>query len=885
MTWPMMRRIPTQATSWLVAQLQQHAWIILPQTLLTLATILLSTLSFVLLIAAGSSCHFVVSTSTAGGGLTVTESSAREEGYIDDGFVITTYEEQQYYYASFGIFCEDDDTNNNSDSDEISALIVIVRLFYLLSLILTFSLVIMTILWIMQLSTSTSYSCCCNYNNEEDKVWKRMAHLAITSIICHIPVLLLLLDSRHCTDDDDDDDDGGRCALGNGSLPYFLSMFALTALLLLVKLNTMPDWKEEYELYKLVRQRDVEIEQLDDDMTIEKKDGHNFIEDPKNSTMMSDDDYYDNDCDDNDNRENMDEERVKVNCLMNVRIHSITERRRRRRCPTKPPPLVIQCPVSEDEDNNSSMIMTMMMPTNDISKSPRRYKGIEEQEQQQQQRTSSSPTSVIVDNIDCEFQSPPLPTPVCSVMVVNDEELGHHHPSFNNTYLQLSFSTINNNNNNQVQIMSSDDEVMHNNIPQSNDYNDSENVSPENDNQYSSSCNDSKGSNTTYDNIGVNRSSTELIPTRKINIAKDPELDMYPSDSSVSELSLDSEDEQQGQQSKPHSCQGACNDNKTKIATTSDCSIYISDSSADDGEFTSDDNSESEMYAIIAGVRKLNRRMSGKTAPQYKRRRRRKGTSEDVSTVKSFTSHGSLLDKIIPEELTEGDVPSPPRLTISTKTKKKREDHHHHHQHHHDGEVDDCYPSLNNSDEVSTYEELQSLQPSSPEKEIESKKYDHNSEYDDIHQLLEKSGDISFGSSSGYGGDVVSDSDESMSLRASQARKHRIVSAHRVSLLPHNSDTDEYDDDFRGITNSPPSLAVTGLVTCENQLNDASKDSNIDRNSNHINSAWQARQVRMARLRMSRGEQEKPSPTLEPEGKIIRSIDSVVACYSDENSI
>jgi hypothetical protein len=887
MTWPMMRRIP----SWLVVQqLQQFAWIVLPQTLLTLATILLSTLSFILLIAAGSSCNFVVSTSVGG----LAESSAREEGYIDDGFVITTYEEQQYYYTSFGIFCEDNDNNSDSDSEgEVGALIFIVRLFYLLSLILTFSLVIMTLLWIMQLSTSsTSYSYyCTNNNNEEDKVWKRLAHLAITSIICHMPILLLLLDSRHhCTNDDDDD--GGRCALGNGSLPYFLDMFALTALILLVKFNTMPDWKEEYELYKLVRQRDVEIEQLDDNMTIEKKkDGHNvIIEDPKNSTMMSDDDYYDNDNnndddDDNENRENMDEERRVVNCLMNVRIHSSTERRRR--CPTIPP--LIICPVSEDDDNNSSMMMTMMMPTNTISKSPRRYKGIEEQEQQQQPRTSSSPTSVIVDNYDCEFQSPPLPTPVCSVMVVNDEELGHHHPSFNNTYLQLSFSTINNNN--QVQIMSSDDEVMHNNIPQSNDYDDSENVNPENDNQYSSSCNDSKGSNTTNDNICVNRSSTKLNPTRIVNLAKegvhqynDPELDMYPSDSSVSELSLDSEDEHQDQQSIPHSRQDASvhnNDIQTKIAKADCSSIYLSDSSADGGEFTSDDNdSESEMYTIIAGVRKLNRRMSGKAAPQYKRQRRRKGMS-DVLTVKSFTSHGSLLDKIIPEELTEGDVTSPPRLTSSTRKKKKREDHHH--QHHHDGEVDDCYPSLNHSDEVSTYDELQSLQSSSPVKEIESKKYDHNSE-NDIHQLLEKSGDISFGSSSGDGGDVVSDYDESMSLRASQARKQRILSAQRVSLLPHDSDKDEYNDDFRGITNSPPSLAVTGLVACENQLHDASKDSNIDRNSNHINSAWQARQVRMARLRMSRGEQEKPSPTLEPEGKIFRAIDSVVA-YSDENSI
>jgi len=825
----------------------------------------------VLLIAAGSSCNFVV-TSTDGG---LTESSAREEGYIDDGFVTTTTttEEQP---ASFGIFCE---YYNNSDSEEGVGvvMIVFVRLFYLLSLVLTFVLVIVTLLWSMHSSTSTSYGSYCNYNNDnnEDELWKRLARLSITSIICHVPVLLLLLDSRHhCTDDDDDDDDndddGGRCTLGNGSLSYFLSILALTSLILVVKFNTMPDWKEEYELWKLVRQRHVvEMEKLDD-MTIEKKkkDGHNdVIEDPKNSTMMSDDDDYDND-DDNNNRENMDEER----------------RVERRRCPTIP--LVIQCPVSEDEDKNSSMMMTMtmmMMPTNDTSKSSRGYKGNIVQNEtneraevkkcggERQQRTSSSPTSVIVENVCCEFQ-PPLPTtPVCSVMVVTDEELGHH-PSFNNTYLQLSFSTINNN---QVQIMYNDDEVMHNNIPKSNDFDDTENVNPGND------------------------------PTRIVNLAKegvhqyeDPELDMYPSDGSLSELSLDSDDDrQQSQQSISHSHQDACNDNKTKIAKA-DCSsiIYLSDSSAD-GEFTSDDNdSESEMYAIIAGVRKLNRRMSGKTAPQYKRRRRRKGTSDDVSTVKSFMSHGSLLDKIIHEESAECDVPSPPRMTISTRKKKKREDDHHHRQH--DGEVDDCYPSLNNSNELTNYEELlQSLQSSSSVSEIDSMKNDHNPE-NDIHALLDRSGDFSCGD----GGDAVSDSDESMSLRASQARKQRIVSAQRFSLLPHDSNKDEYDDvnvynscnsvnsdgvNFRGISNSPPSLAVIGAIACENELSDASKKhiTDISSNSNHINSSWQARQVRMARLRMSRGEQEKPSPALEPEGKIIRAIDSIVTCYSDENSI
>lgn len=750
-------------------------------------------------------------------------------------------------------------------------------------------------------STSTSYyySYCNNYctiNNvhEDDKLWKRLAHLAIMAISCQLPILLLLLDSRHCTTSSQVSEEGRCTTLGNGSVSYFLSLFALTALLIIVKFNTMPDWKEEYELWQLLRQRNHEIIKNGDNMTMieKKKDGHNVIEDPKNSTMMSDDDDYDDDVN-HGNREYMDEERRVVNCLNNVGIHS-TEKR----YPTIP--MVIQCPVSKDEHNSRSiMMMTMMMPANnDITKSsPHLYKGnimqIEtneqaqvkcggEQELQQQQRMSSSPTSVIVDN-GYEFHSPPLTPPACSVMVVKDEELR------NNSYLQLSFSTINNDN----KVIISNVDIKHV-ISQPNDYDDT------------SACNDCKVRDTTNDIIGVNRSSIELSPTRSPNQVEDgihqqhddPELDMYPSDSSLSELSLDSDDEHQSKQSKPqlHPHQDACIDDDNVSKTTNNaihCNIYFS---ADNVEFTSDDNddSESEMYAIIAGVRKLNRRMSGKTAPQYKRRRLRKGMDNDVSTVKSFTSHGSLFDKIIHEESAEGDVPSPPRMTISTKKKKKREDHNQHHE----GEVDDCYPSLINSDEVLKFNELQSLQ--SPLKEI-VKKNDNNPE-ENIHPFLDRNGDISCGSSGGdINDDVVSDSEASMSLRASQARKQRILSGQRFSLLLHDSDKDEYDDDnvynsynrennadviFRSVSNSPSSSEATGIIACESQLTDASKNIIIERCCIHINSAWQARQVRMARLRMSRGEQEKPSLTLEPEGKIFRATDNlVVACYSDENSI
>ncbi|KAL3762267.1 hypothetical protein ACHAW5_006376 [Stephanodiscus triporus] len=81
-------------------------------------------------------------------------------------------------------------------------------------------------------------------------------------------------------------------------------------------------------------------------------------------------------------------------------------------------------------------------------------------------------------------------------------------------------------------------------------------------------------------------------------------------------------------------------------------------------------------------------------------------------------------------------------------------------------------------------------------------------------------------------------------------------------------------------------------------------DHNGDRIANHNNLAWQARQVRMARLRMIRG-LETPSTEaatatmatveignklsgtkVEPEGLIVRANDrSFSECYSDESSI
>ena len=163
----------------------------------------------------------------------------------------------------------------------------------------------------------------------------------------------------------------------------------------------------------------------------------------------------------------------------------------------------------------------------------------------------------------------------------------------------------------------------------------------------------------------------------------------------------------------------------------------------------------------------------------------------------------------------------------------------------------------------------------------------------------------------------VSDSEESLSARAARARRQRISSETRLGgplpsfsrpvLLSDDFADDDDNDDLpdrrhknengrdnvpdRGINNRLPPSAIVMPYGNEKDCSTRTVDRNGDRIANHNNLAWQARQVRMARLRMIRG-LETPSTEaatatmatveignklsgtkVEPEGLIVRAND------------
>ena len=168
-------------------------------------------------------------------------------------------------------------------------------------------------------------------------------------------------------------------------------------------------------------------------------------------------------------------------------------------------------------------------------------------------------------------------------------------------------------------------------------------------------------------------------------------------------------------------------------------------------------------------------------------------------------------------------------------------------------------------------------------------------------------------------------------MRAARVRRKRILSEQR-RLLQGGVDVDALpplfsrpvplsDDDMpdyltknenengqscvsdRGINNRPPPSAI--VMTCgdNNSSSFRGVDHVTDRNANHNNFAWQARKVRMARLRMINGNEnpptEAPAATVAimatdskhisnrlPVGSIVRADDdNILACDGDESSI
>ena len=408
-----------------------------------------------------------------------------------------------------------------------------------------------------------------------------------------------------------------------------------------------------------------------------------------------------------------------------------------------------------------------------------------------------------------------------------------------------------------------------------------------------------------------------VSPEKEDERIKDPDLDVYPSESSLSELSLDcfnstdddiddgeryhhnvknkkhnkKERRQRQAHSKPPFHPGQDGDNnRTKSAGP----YYSNDAS--EGCVSSDD-SDTELYAVIAGVRKLNRRTSGKNAPQNKRcrRRRRRSNRGSGSSASSFSSHGSsLLDEVIPEEGELNLSNEAPTGDDGRKELPSQED----------ATKPTFVPGV-----------IASSSPPPPTKKKTKKDHSASSRGDQEEECrpsLNESGDHCTIR-------TVSDSEESLSARAARVRRQRILSEQRRFLeggvdvggpsLPdkffdYGANDDVPDRHYninkngrdcvsdRGINNRPPPSAIVMTYGHSNR----SVDNNSDYNADQNNFAWQARQVRMARLRM--GSETLPAEAatasvatvsgakLEPEERIVRKDSTLSACYSsDESSI
>ena len=346
----------------------------------------------------------------------------------------------------------------------------------------------------------------------------------------------------------------------------------------------------------------------------------------------------------------------------------------------------------------------------------------------------------------------------------------------------------------------------------------------------------------------------------------DPEIDIYPSDGSLSTLSLGTEDcrstddedadnreryctatkqnqqpqqEQQHQQQQDYQQQDHVRQEQQQQQEQPQHKQLDAIPSNQNYNFLSDGYSseDSELSAVIAGVQKLNRKTSGKITPLNKRRRRKRrstgsgnGQSSSGSmSASSFSSRGSLLDEVIVEE---GELNSSNEGMAAAMIVNANEGGVGKYRNTVDLSVP-IWPSASGNDEAST-----------AKKKGQCRRKNGNS----------ISNEDGCGSINSDGSSNTVDSNIS---RAARGRRHRI-STQRQSRIdpdgeydssslfsrpaspgdipePHNLHQSNVrkDGNHRGINNRPTPIA---RVHC---------NSNMEQQN-----AWQARRIRMKRLRM-----------------------------------
>lgn len=356
---------------------------------------------------------------------------------------------------------------------------------------------------------------------------------------------------------------------------------------------------------------------------------------------------------------------------------------------------------------------------------------------------------------------------------------------------------------------------------------------------------------------------------------KDPEIDMYPSESSVSELSLpNNEDEEYLKRIEEVYL------NQKNISAVPTLSIplnYRSDSSG----------GSSELDQVIAGVQRINRKTSGKITPFNKRNRRRRGSRSGGGSLSgdSYSSaQGSLLDEVIVEEgenngnnasfETSNGSGSIPNVITPDKKSGSRvnfadDDDHSGYQHDQSGEEDEAQ-SVTSSVASARRHRLALNRKSQLEPEgIPSVGYNAGKSALDefLHteagpsteekvKLLQDALDHLQKSSTGDDAGYLSSTKSVRSLPALTKVNQRYAPKAQTVELPLN------------VRNTPHAQDVnTGAAPASDR--------------NHSDSAWQARKSRLKRLRMLRAEEADSSS----HDDVIRAKEGIIACASDEGSI
>ena len=414
---------------------------------------------------------------------------------------------------------------------------------------------------------------------------------------------------------------------------------------------------------------------------------------------------------------------------------------------------------------------------------------------------------------------------------------------------------------------------------------------------------------------------TKRESDQKADRDSDPEVEIYPSESSLSEMSLPT-------RSEPYTCTDSEDDGMQRH----NCLILSVPS-----EDSNDSSASSELSAVIAGVRALNRKTSGKITPMNRRRRRRKKKSSSsnsgMSSGNSYSSCGSLLDEVILEEEVEADLSNdadaddgvspkknrgasivrsnkvsvPALITASPYTSKKRNHKPNGNQVHFSDDEHSGYENGYLSRvSVSGHTSSDGSARSSPNKAPKKSRYCQLLDHGEVASFAGVSCSSSH-SSHGYisSKSFASDAEESFSSQAARARRNRILSNKKIHNHSDNFSLDSmpvpeainYAPTSHSLAKSSHHSSSQTVHIMSQQYIDTSSEGNrllnnhgmlssdddgVSNLSVRSNLSWQARKYRISRLRMQR----EHTGTVHDVGSIVTRVQNDdLACDSDECSI